>query len=484
MARWVTTPMKLSPEGDIGQGSFAFLSNLCNIDAMTSPHAIPEASVLLAFRAGNARSFRDDLELSTLATAVSEDDFVRMVRWREGGKPIGVNPVLAIFGANGSGKSNVLKVMDDMRSHVLYSFRHGRPSGGVPRRRFLLDPASGEAPTRYEVDIVLKGIRWEYGFAIDDEEILEEWAYRYPHGRASLVFHRHGSDVEVGANERAKGRAITGLLRDNALYLSTAASANHRQLGELYGWFERNLQLAEADSRALRQVYTANLLEDASMECGILELLRAADLGISGAKRHELDPVLTERMQRAARIIVGEEGDADSAEHLPSFEELNVRLSHRGADGTDIELDAADESLGTRVWFGLAGPVLQALAEGSVFLADELDASLHPMLVAHLVKLFQDEETNPHRAQLIFNSHDAWLLGDGTHDRLLGRDQVWLSEKGEDGCSRVYPLVDLSPRKNEALSSRYLDGRYGGTPILSHQEFVAAAEIVTCGGER
>jgi hypothetical protein len=451
---------------------------------MTSPDVIPEASVLLTFRAENARSFRDDLELSTLATAVSEPAFVRNVRWREGGKPLGVNPVLAIFGANGSGKSNVLKAMDDMRAHVLYSFRHARPSGGVPRRRFLLDPESADMPTRYEIDIVLKGIRWEYGFVLDDEQVQEEWAYWYPHGRSSLVFHRYGPSVEVGANERAKGRAITELLRENALYLSTAASANHHQLGELYGWFERNLQLAEAGSRELRQAYTANLLEDPAMEAGILELLRAADLGITGAKRHKLDPVMTERMQRVVRIIMGEEGDSESAE-APSFEELDVRLSHRGADGTDIELHASDESLGTRVWFGLAGPVLQALSEGAVFLADELDASLHPMLVAHLVKLFQDEDTNPRRAQLIFNSHDAWLLGDGTHDRLLGRDQVWLSEKGGDGCSRLYPLIDHTPRKNEALSSRYLDGRYGGTPILSHEEFSSAAAIVTDrGGER
>lgn len=110
-----------------------------------------------------------------------------------------------------------------------------------------------------------------------------------------------------------------------------------------------------------------------------------------------------------------------------------------------------------------------------MFLADELDASLHPALV----RLFQSPETNPRRAQLVFNSHDASLLGDTVGDRLLGRDQIWLTEKRHDGSTRLYPLVDLAPRKQEAIGKRYLAGRYGGTPILSPDEFAAAVALIT-----
>src|SRR5690606_8153123 len=98
---------------------------------------------------------------------------------------------------------------------------------------------------------------------------------------------------------------------------------------------------------------------------------------------------------------------------------------------------------GTRVWYGLIGPVVDALELGSVFLADELDASLHPALVSQLIRLFQDPDTNPRRAQLIFNSHDATLMGDSVGERLLGRDQIWFTEKRADGSTRLYPLVDL-----------------------------------------
>ena len=447
---------------------------------MNTADPVRGASVLLAFRAKNVRSFRDEIELSLLSTRLAEEGVVRSVTWREGGRPIGVLPVAGVFGANASGKSNVVKAMDDMRAHVLHSFRTGSPTGGIARRPFLLDQAAKREASRFEVDLVLEGVRHEYGFALDDDHVLEEWAYRYPHGKAVRLFHRWGNEVELGAAERVKGRAVLELLRPNALFLSTAASANHPVLLPIYAWFARNLRLAEASSRQFRQALTTQLLDDDARRGQVLALLRAADLGITGAKKYQLDPVVKDRLQRAVRILAGQEGDLDSAEEGPAFDQLGVRLTHRGAAG-DIELDAHDESLGTLVWFGLVGPVIEALADGAVLLADELDASLHPALVAELIRLFQDPKSNPRRAQLVFNTHDATILGDSTSDRPIGRDQVWFTEKRTDGSTRLYPLSDLDPRKEEAIGRRYLAGRYGATPILSHQEFDVSAELITSG---
>lgn len=438
--------------------------------------------MLLAFRGENVRSFKERFELSMLATTLAETEAVREVSWREGGKPVQVLTAAALFGANGSGKSNVLRVMDDMRMHVLHSFRGGRPSGGIPRKPFLLDSEVREAPSRFEIDLVLDGVRWEYGFALNDERVVDEWAYRWPRGRSALMFERHLDEVELGPTDRTKSRAVMELLRPNALFLSTAASANHPTLQRLYAWFEDNLVLAEADSRPWRQALTTEMLDegDSGKREQVLALLRAADLGITGAKKYPLNPVMKERLQRAVRILQGEEGEPEGSDEGPEFEQLGVRLVHRGLDG-DIELDAEDESLGTRVWFGLVGPVIQALSHGSVFLADELDASLHPALVEELIRLFRDDRTNPRRAQLVFNSHDATLLGGSVGERLLGRDQIWFTEKVDDGGTRLYPLADLDPRKEEAVSKRYLAGRYGATPILSRQEFLAAADLITSG---
>ena len=219
------------------------------------------------------------------------------------------------------------------------------------------------------------------------------------------------------------------------------------------------------------------MLGDDNSRNQVMALLRAADIGVTGAKKTALDPVMRERMQRVVRILAGQEGESDGTEEGPAFDELGVHLIHDGAGG-EVEFDADDESLGTLVWFGLIGPIIDSLRNGSVFLADELDASLHPALVSQLVRLYQHQASNPRRAQLIFNSHDTTLLGDsGT--RPLGRDQVWFTEKLIDGSTRLYPLTDLDPRKQEAIGRRYLDGRYGATPILSDQEFGAAAELIS-----
>jgi AAA15 family ATPase/GTPase len=151
-----------------------------------------------------------------------------------------------------------------------------------------------------------------------------------------------------------------------------------------------------------------------------------------------------------------------------------IALVHRGAGGQRVRFNHDEESLGTVVWLGLAGPIIDALDEGSVLLADELDASLHPVLVQHLVQLFQDPESNPRRAQLLFNSHDADLLGDASGDRPLGRDQIWFTEKGDSGDTSVYPLSDMNPRRQEAIAKRYLEGRYGAIPIVAPGDFLAA----------
>ena len=248
----------------------------------SNPRSRP--SVLLAFRAENARSFKDEIELSLLATAMAEKQYVRTVPWREGGSPVRALPSAGAFGANGSGKSNLLKVMDDMRRLVLSSFRSGAPGEVIPRWPFRLDEESSRLPSRYEVNIVLNGVRHEYGFELDDEQVIREWAHYYPRGKAALLFDRQGEAIRFGAAERSSSRAVLKLLRPNALFLSTAAAIGHPALTPLYQWFGQNLRLAEADSRLSRQVLTAEMLDDGPKREAVLQLLRAADLGITGVR--------------------------------------------------------------------------------------------------------------------------------------------------------------------------------------------------------
>jgi AAA15 family ATPase/GTPase len=452
------------------------------IDVMTVEDPSPALSMLLKFRACNVRSFRDPLELSLHATTMAEPGVPRDVPWREATRhPLRVLPVAAVFGANASGKTNLLRVMDDMREIVLTSFKTTSRSRRIPRHPFKLDPDAENAPSEFSVDLILDGIRHEYGFRVDDTRVIDEWALRYTHGKASTLFRREGNDVElVGELDRAKGRAVREILRPNSLFLSAAAAADHPDFLPLYEWFDSNFTLCEASTRPSRWFYTAKLLTDGDNRTRVLDMLHAADLGITDARTRKLDPEIMERIQRAFEVLSQEDESARFQIAEESLESLT--LSHRGSRGS-VDFDVADESLGTLVWLGLIGPVLDALHRGTVILADEIESSLHPALVVQLVRTFQDKSSNPNGAQLIFNSHEAGLLGDSTGERVLGRDQVWFTEKLYDGRTRLYPLTDLNPRKDEAISSRYLAGRYGATPILSDAEFAALAAAVSAGGK-
>lgn len=435
-------------------------------------------SMLVRFAGENVRSFRDEFEVSLLATAVAKKDVVREIPWRDGGtksNTLRVLPVAAFFGANASGKSNLLRGLEDMRSIVLQSFRSWTVEGETDRHPFLLDADGRSRPSRYEIDLVLDGVLHNYGFVLNDHRILDEWATRFPKGRPQRIFRRSGDDIEYGAGSHAALVRAGEVVRPNALLLSTAVAFKGSVLRPLYDWFIRNLRLANAANRDSRQFFTAKQLEEASRRDKILRLLRAADLGIEDVEEVDFGQMPEEIRDKLERVLEILNDGSDTQVQLGDTPHL-VALVHRGAGGQRVRFSHDAESLGTVVWLGLAGPIVDALDEGSVLLADELDASLHPVLARHLVELFQDPESNPRRAQLLFNSHDANLLGDASGDPPLGRDQIWFTEKSVSGATSVYPLSDMNPRRHEAVAKRYLDGRYGAIPIVVAGDFLAAVQ--------
>jgi uncharacterized protein len=433
-------------------------------------------SMLLRFAAENVRSFRDEVELSLMATRLSEPGAVRQVRLNEKGSPVGVLPAACVFGANASGKSNVLRALADMRTSVLTSFRAGDPDSGVPRKPFRLDAESSDRPSRLEVDLMIDDVRYEYGFVFDDSQFLEEWAYSYPRGKQVVLFEREGMAVAHGVQGRPLGQLIARLLRPNALYLSTAAAGGHELLMPLYRWFGDNLVLAEAANRQLRHGHTVSMIQNEATRQRVLDLVRVADLGVVDIAVEQLDPDHLDRLRRATRILSGKEGDLDSGDDA-SFDALrSVRLSHQG-EAAPVEFDSDEESFGTLVWIGLLGPMIDALERGTVLLADELDSSLHPRLVEEVVRLFQDPKTNRNGSQLIANAFDTSLLGDSVGHRPLGRDQVWFAEKSNTGVTTLRSLADYAPRKQEDIAGRYLRGRFGGVPVIDHHEFADVIEL-------
>ena len=437
--------------------------------------ASPAIQALLSFTAQNVRSYWDEVHLSLLGTRLSAAEVVREVPVAGTRTPVRVLPAAGIFGANASGKSTVLRAIADMRATVLGSFRQGDAGTGIHRYPFLLR-APVTRPSRFAIDLILAGVRWQYGFEIDDRRVLAEYAYHYPQGRQALVFRRErdSSALSFGPSFRVSGRTLARLTRANALLLSVAGAAEDDHLGPLFAWFRRSLRLAEFANRGPRTARTADLVRSPDAQSKVLAMLQAADLGIMDIERFQLDPEVAERIQRAARILSGFEDDPGAgADNQFVLDDL-IRLNHQGPDGP-IAIDPAHESQGTLVWVSLIGPVLDALRSGETILVDELDASLHPHLVQRLIRLFQDHATNPRCAQLIFNAHDVTILGD-SGQRTLGRDQIWLTEKNTDGATTLDSLAEFRPKGDEALARRYLQGRYGGVPVLDPAQFLQAVD--------
>ena len=227
--------------------------------------------------------------------------------------------------------------------------------------------------------------------------------------------------------------------------------------------------LATAGNRWLRAAFTAELATDEVLRSRVLGLLRAADRTAVDIEVVQPDADTLDKLRQVSRIL-GRDNESDE----DVLVECELQLLHRG-DGRNVAFDSEDESQGTQVWIGLVGPVLDALANGSILLVDEIDASLHPHLVARLVDLFQDPKTNPHCAQLVFNAHDTNILGN-PESHALGRDQIWLTEKNEGGASHLYSLSDFRPRRDESIERGYLSGRYGAIPELDPMAFVRSVE--------
>jgi hypothetical protein len=371
--------------------------------------------VLLSFRAANVLSIRDEQTLSFVATEFN-DGSARPTKIREAGKAISGVPVIAIYGANASGKSKVLEALLCMRSAVLRSADWFKEPGPVRRIPFLLDDALIQEPSFFEVDLEISGTRYTYGFELDDERVRGEWLHAYPRGRRQVWFERDDSDDISFPGEGLRGEKLelARRTRPDSLFLTIGSLYfNHAQLAPIFEWFRDRLWLAPPDwpDNSMRLMYVMHeVIADPRLREQVGRLLKVADLGITGIE-----------------VIRGTVAD-------------EMRLRHRTRQG-EVSLDFDSESRGTQTWFVLTSMLLQALKTGAVALVDELDASLHPTICAEAVRMFENPDSNTRGAQLLFTTHDVTLLRTLTGGgRVLDRDSIWLTEKDDDGATSLYPL--------------------------------------------
>jgi AAA15 family ATPase/GTPase len=418
--------------------------------------------MLLSFRFANHRSFREEQQLNLSPIyrgdgAAADEEL------------LGAVPVVGIFGANASGKSNVISAFDYMSRMVGESDRESEPGLGLRRQPFRLDPEIAAQPSSYVTDLALNGVRHTYGFIVDDQRIVEEWLYSYPSRRKRTVFERSGQDFNWGEESKRSGiRRLAEIVAPTALFLSVSARFDPHgasetdgrdgaldSLHDTFSWLWQRVSYDRtASSRRIRESSYSRWLINPRRRAGIIELLRAADIGLQdvSVKRTPLGSVNDD-----ANVFTDE-----------------IRFIHYGAKD-NVMLKVADESSGTLRLLQLAGRAIPILEAGGLFLVDEIDSSLHPLLTASMVHLFQSAKINTYRAQLIFTTHDATLLGPLDGEDVLRRDQVWFTDKDDDGASELFPLAEFKPRRQgENRQKRYLNGSYGAIPELSMRLFEQA----------
>jgi uncharacterized protein len=429
---------------------------------------------LIEFRTQNHRSLRDEQVLSLVAASESHPGLIH---------PAGLDETLlsvaAIYGANASGKSNVLDALAFMARAVAYSQTVWQPDEGVQRQPNLLGADPSE-PSMFAVQIMVTGVRYEFGFAVTDDEVVEEWLKAWGEtGRKQEWYSRDRQSFDFGRNLSGENKAIEALTRPNSLFLSAAAQNNHPQLTPIYQWFSKRLRVVDfsgSTSRELRlrgshgwwsQFSEKNLLQTWLFPDDIdrrrkqvRSLLASSDLGIE-------DFMVEDDRPSASR---GHQAGASPRRPRLTFAHESKSNSSR------VWFDLEQESTGTQLLVSMLPYLLPILDEGGLLAIDELN-SLHPTLALAIVQLFQDPARNPRGAQLLFNTHESTLLGNLLGDPPpLGRDQVWLTEKDRDGATHLYPLTDFKPRPTENLQRGYLQGRYGAIPFIGSLDLTAKNE--------
>ncbi|MBF0516025.1 MAG: ATP-binding protein [Nitrospirae bacterium] len=376
-----------------------------------------------------------------------------------------------VYGANASGKSNILRALHFMDFFVVKSFSKFSEGDTIAVKPFLFNAESAKNPTELEITFIIDETRYQYGFSATSAMITKEWLISYPQGRYNIwfarIFDQESSDYKwkFGRKFTGQKQVIKTATRKNALFLSTASQLNDVQMKPIYNWFLNQLDIVSLPSLRLYLNKTIDRYEADHRR--IMSLIKKSDATISGIEIDKLPvhPSMLTNMLRDEDLLVNEDEINEIAKTMKIVS--GIRTVHDSSKG-QITLDFDDDdSNGTQKMFALSGLWLEVLDKGGVLCLDELDASLHPLLVHHLIEMFHDPKINPKNAQLIFNTHDTTLL----NPYIYRRDQVWFTEKDSFSATKLYSLAEFKPEKKEDLERGYLAGRYGAIPYFGDFEF-------------
>jgi hypothetical protein len=423
--------------------------------------------MLIQFSVRNFRTFKEKATLSLIASNYDKDREAENIL-EDANFNLRLLKSAVIYGANASGKSKLMEALNFMRRFAISSSRESQKGDEIEVHPFSLNVETENEPSEFEVIFTYNNVMYRYGFEANKEVVVSEWLYYRPKTKEVELFFRDYQNIENHSRNFTKGAIAVreGMVRDNALLLSLAAQLNDEISIQVIEWF-RNLKIISGLREEGYKGYTMSKTKDPLHKQKMLELLKAADLGIQDIKLEMLDiDALPKDMPKELRDKLIRDSKEENAEIFSDIITTHKKYNNdrQFVENSYMSMDD-DESSGTQKFFALTGPILDVLENGFSLVVDELDSKLHPNLICKLVSLFNSKELNPKDAQLIFNTHDTNLLSSG----LFRRDQIWFTEKNKFGEARLYSLADFKTdevRKSEPFEENYIRGKYGAIPFL------------------
>lgn len=401
--------------------------------------------MIINFTVGNYRSFRDKKVLSMEATAIKELN--ESIIERDGYKLL---PSAVIYGANSSGKSNLLKAIRKFREMISTSSKLNS-TDKLNITPFLLNPHTVQEPSYFEIELLINKQIYTYGFTADNQKVYEEWLYvkKGKNKKEICLFGRIEKGIGIG-DEYSEGVGLEEKVRDNGLFLSTVDSFNGEIAGNIISAINSIAIISGINHESL-STFTNKLCTQATFSLEFQQkvqgFLNSMNVGFTKFEIPKDEKLAEEIKAYTIHHLYNDEGEIIG----------ETRFSMK-----------EHESSGTNKLFDLAALVIGQLDFGYPLIVDELDSKLHPLLTQHIIKLFNNPKTNPKGAQLIFATHDTNLLNVKT----FRRDQIWFTEKDHSEATDLYSLAEFREpegnkiRKDRSFEKDYINGRYGAIPYI------------------
>jgi len=426
--------------------------------------------MLIRFKVGNFLSFDSVQELSMISGETrNHPDHVFSF------KDFDVLRISAVYGANASGKSNLIKALSQSKLMIT------RGMSIFPNNYFKLIPANGDKPSYFEYELESNGKYYSYGFEIvlSKSKIQSEWLYELkPDGENDIFYQRNGNKIthsfEGDDGTRMDIYAKDMERSDNLLFLTEMSRKTRTDKGrlsvlsEVFEWFNEKVKTIDME------FVPGSIYAGEDRIRNTIGLLGALGTGITGASLERVENAqailgetplnLYEKMLRNkdGHSIVELRASFGKLYNLSISENKELVVSERmfKHGNPDISFNIDEESEGTQRLYDLLHMIVSE--DESIYILDELDIKLHPQLTYRFVELFLREKAGT-KCQLIFTTHESYLMD----FKLLRRDEIWFVEKEADGSSSLYSLEDFNERTDKRIDKAYLEGRYGGVPLFS-----------------